>query len=177
MNLEARFSAVCHKSDAIEIAHLMYNEPTLIQDCVDLIVANNKKYSHRASWALNTLVEQFESPNLQAYGPALAASFVRVDTLPAILRNLLHIFKAIAFSKEHEGLILDRCFKLLEDPKTAVAIQCMSMETIYRISRGNEFLLEELEGLIQAHLEYGSGAYKSSSKKYLKLIQQNKKAS
>ena len=177
MNLEARFSAVCHKSDAIEIAHLMYNEPTLIQECVDLIVANNKKYSYRASWALNTLVEQYESPNLQAYVPALVASFVRADTLPAILRNLLHIFRVLEFSEEQEGLILDRCIKLLEDPKTAVAIQCMSMETIYRISSGNEFLLAELEALIMAHLEHGSGAYKASSKKYLKLIQQNKKAS
>lgn len=170
MNLEARFSAVCHKSDAIEIAHLMYNEPSLIQECVDLILANNKQYSHRASWALNTLVEQYESPNLQAYVPALVASFVRADTLPAILRNLLHIFRVLEFSEEQEGLILDRCFRLLEDIQTAAAIKCLSVETIYRIAKNESVLLHELKTLMSFQLEYSSAAFRATYRKYAQLI-------
>ena len=170
MNLEARFSTVCHKSDAIEIAHIMYNEPTLIQDCVDLIVANNKTYSHRASWALNTLTEQYSSPNLQAYAPALVTSLVRVDTLPAILRNLLHIFRALVFSEEQEGLILDRCFRLLEDTQTAAAIKCLSVETIYRIAKNESDLLQELKILMSFQLEYSSAAFRATYRKYAKLI-------
>jgi hypothetical protein len=170
MNLEARFSAVCHKSDAIEIAHLMYNEPSLIQECVDLILANNKQYSHRASWALNTLVEQYESPNLQAYVPALVASFVRADTLPAILRNLLHVFRVLEFSEEQEGLILDRCFRLLEDIQTAAAIKCLSVETIYRIAKNESVLLHELKTLMSFQLEYSSAAFRATYRKYAQLI-------
>lgn len=170
MDLEARLSAVCNKSDVIDMAHLMYNDSALLQDCVDMIVANNKQYSDRASWALNTLTEQYKSPNLQAYAPALVTSFVQADTLPAILRNLLHVFRVLEFSEEQEGLILDRCFRLLEDIQTAAAIKCLSVETIYRIAKNESVLLHELKTLMSFQLEYSSAAFRATYRKYARLI-------
>jgi hypothetical protein len=173
MDLKLFLSKVCNKKDAIRVADYIVSNPDSLSEFIDLVIDNNKAYSHRASWALNTL-SSYDEIDLQGYRSALVELFASDQTLNSILRNLLHVFKRLELGEELDGIVLNRCFGLLEDPQTEAAIQCLSVQAIYEIGLEEPILLNELKSLMQFLYENASAAFKANIRKYLKLIERNK---
>jgi hypothetical protein len=56
MDLKEVFLKACKKEDAIMVADYVVRNPDSLSVLVRLMLDNNKAYSHRAGWALNTLM-------------------------------------------------------------------------------------------------------------------------
>lgn len=173
MDLKAEFSKVCYKKDAIRIAEFVFHNPDRLYELIELVIDNNKVYSHRAGWTLNTL-NAIKEVDLTAFVDDFVNLFLKEETLSSNIRNLLHVFRNLILEDEQKGEILNRCFSLLENPQTEVAIKCLAVETIFRISKHEPFLLDELKDLLVFQEEYSKGAFRATCRKYFKLIEKQK---
>ena len=169
MDLKEVFLKACKKEDAIMVADYVVRNPDSLSVLVRLMLDNNKAYSHRAGWALNTLMAR-NPINLSVYKEQLLALFISDKILNSSTRNLLHIFRSIDFNESQEGYVLEQCFKLLESQKTEIAIRCLSVEAIFKIALKEPELLGELRGLMLFHVEHSKAAFRASCRKYIKLI-------
>jgi len=88
----------------------------------------------------------------------------------AIVRNTIRVVKERPLSEDDAGLIIDQCFKYLEDNSVKVAIRAWSLEAIYY--HGNQYaeLMEELKLMIEDHLPYALPAYKTKARGVLKKL-------
>jgi len=169
MDLKGVFLKACKKEDAIRVADYVVRNPDSLSVLVRLMLDNNKAYSHRAGWALNTLMAR-NPIDLSVYTEQLLALFISDKVLNPSTRNLLHIFRSIDFNEAQEGYVLEQCFKLLESQKTEIAIRCLSVEAIFKIALKEPELLSELRGLMLFHIEHSKAAFRASCRKYIKLI-------
>ena len=169
MDLKAEFSKVCNKKDAIRVAEYVFHNPNCLKDLIGLLTDNDKSYSHRAGWTLNTL-NTIKDIDLSMYTEELVELFLSENVLNSSIRNLLHVFRNLRFDEDQEGMVLDKCFRLLEDIQTEAAIKCLAVETIYRIAKHEPLLLKELKTIMSFQLEYSSAAFGATYRKYTKLI-------
>ena len=169
MDLKAEFSKVCNKKDAIRVAEYIFRHPDRLKDLIELFTDNDKSYSHRAGWTLNTL-NTIKVVDLSMHTEDLVELFLSESVLNSSIRNILHVFRNLGFDENQEGMILDKCFGLLEDIQTQAAIKCLAVETIYRIAKQQPVLLEELKTIMSFQLEYSSSAFGTTYRKYSKLI-------
>lgn len=90
----------------------------------------------------------------------------------SVIRNILYIFqnKWKELNEEKLGLLLDECFKYLENATAEPAHRMYSMKIIYATSVLYPEIKNELSSIIEFHYEEGSAGFKSSCRNILKQI-------
>jgi hypothetical protein len=130
-------------------------------------------YTQRSSWAVRYIGEQ--APELMApWLPKLVANLRRPHLHDAIKRNTLNVLEPLDFPAELDEDLADLCFGYLVDPKEAIAIRCASMTILEKICRRIPELKNELQLLLEEHLEHGSAGIKSRTRKVLKQLKHTK---
>jgi hypothetical protein len=96
----------------------------------------------------------------------------------AIARNTVRALKDMPNlenqSDEVVGLLVDVCFRYLEDPSVAVAIKAFSMIILDRLCVREPDLLNEMLPLIEDQLPHATPAFKGIGTKILKKWQTKK---
>ena len=77
------------------------------------------------------------------------------------------------FLKKQQGITLEYCFQLLNNPKEAVAIRVFAMTVLYNLTLQEPDLAHELYDSIEMHMEGALPGYKSRGGRILELL--NKK--
>jgi hypothetical protein len=85
-----------------------------------------------------------------------------------VIRNTLRLFQKCAVPHKKESLMLDLCYKYVQDNRQAIAVRAFAMTVIYNISLPYPELLLELKGVLELtnHTQESSGI-KSRIKKIL----------
>ena len=104
MDLKGVFLKACKKEDVVRVADYVVRNPDSLSVLVQLMLDNKKAYSHRAGWALNTLMAR-NPIDLSAYTEQLLALFISDKVLNSSTRNLLHIFRSIDFNEVHQSSV------------------------------------------------------------------------
>ena len=90
----------------------------------------------------------------------------------SVIRNFLSIMQHahVYLNEEEVSMLLDFCFKQLEDPKAEIAHEVMALETLYNISNVYPELKAELKPLIEIRYEESSPAFQSRCRKIMKKL-------
>ena len=69
--------------------------------------------------------------------------------------------------EELEGLLCDKCFEYVENPKYAVALRAFGLTVLQKIARGYPELQLELVALVKEKMPMGSAAFKVRGRRVL----------
>jgi hypothetical protein len=72
--------------------------------------------------------------------------------------------------KKLQGMTLEYCFQLLNNPKEAAAIRVFAMTVLYNLTLQKPDLAHELYDSIEMHMEDALPGYKSRGGKILKAL-------
>lgn len=156
-----------------EIVALVEKDKAAFQELMDIFLNGDKRSVQQSSWALTQLADT-KPELLYPYLDDLVESLKRENIHDAVKRNTVRVFERMELPERLHGEIVSICFDYLADPKTAVAIKCFSMTTIWNICAYEPDLAIELELLIEEQMDYQTNAFKNRGKKILKAIQQKK---
>jgi hypothetical protein len=138
------------------------------KELMALFLGKDNRLSQRASWAVGFC--GLAHPEL--IYPHLKQMIANLDNPVhnAIKRNTVRILAELDIPEDLLGKIADVCFRLLDDPKEAVAIRVFSMSVCFNITKREPELANELRLIIEDHYPHGSAGFKSRSRKILKEL-------
>jgi len=110
-------------------------------------------FTQRSAWAVRYIGEN--APEIMAkWLPVLVAQLQTSPIHDAIKRNVLNVFEGIDFPETLDGILADRCFEYLANPKEAIAIRCASMTVLAKICARVPELSAELRLILEEMLEH-----------------------
>ena len=137
---------------------------------MDIFLGNEYRLTQRSAWVVRYVGEKH--PELMApYYPVLLKAIDRQPVHDAVKRNALNVFEHVEIPAEYYDSLADYCFKYLADPQEPIAIRCASMTVLEKICRDIPELKDELRLILEEHMEFGSGGFKSRAKRTLAEIQ------
>ena len=138
---------------------------------MDLFLNDEYRVVQRSGWVVSSVAEKY--PKLIM--PYLKECIAYLENPPhdAVKRNILKVLSAMDIPEEHQGTLVDRCFKFLYDPKEPIAVHAFAMQVIFEIGKKEPDLFYELKQILEENFETGSAGYKVRAKRILKHIYQN----
>lgn len=160
------------KSNRDEIVAMIYNNPQLIEELMECFFDKEYRVHQNASWPVGKIGEQ---------RPDLLQPYIHkmVETLDnsvhdAFIRNTVRSFQSIDLPEELEGIVYDKCFTYLNNPRTAVAIRAFSMTVLANIAIKYPELKEELIKTIELYYPNAKPGFKSRAKREIKRLSSKK---
>ena len=152
------------------IAGYIGNDQARFDHLMELVFGSEPSVARRASWVISHCTERY--PHLvRPWLEKLVHNLSRPGLDDSIVRSTVKVLAETgALPEVLQGYILEHCFDLLLNPKTAVAIQVHAMQAIFNISKDEPDLLRELREVIQGQMEYGTAGFKARGKRILKEI-------
>lgn len=109
-----------------------------------------------------------KAPEIMApWLPRLVDNLKQPNLHDAIKRNTLNVFESVDFPSELDEDLADLAFQYLADPKEPIAIRCASMTVLEKICRRIPELKNELQLILEEHIEHGTPGFKSRAKRIL----------
>ena len=140
---------------------------------LDLYLSEELRVSQGASWALGALFKAHPK-TVPAYLPRLVEHLAptRKDV---IKRNTIRLLQDVEIPEDLRGVVADKCFNYLADPKEAIAIHVFSMTVLFNLGKLYPDLLPELKLLIEERMHHGSTGLKNRGAKILAAIKKRTK--
>ena len=113
--------------------------------------------AQRAAFAVSHILEE---------SPQLAGKYEY--QLVNLLNKRVH--DANEVSEVNTSLMIDNCFKLLMDPKGAIAIKASAMSVLFNFSKIYPDLQIELKAVIESQLKNGSTGFLNRANKILNYL-------
>lgn len=124
-------------------------------ELVDLFLHDEYRVVQRAAGPLSLIAE--ERPELLA--PHLEAMVMRVDEpgIPvSVKRNVVRLLQFVEVPESLHGVVMDLCFRLLEDPQETVAVRAFSMTVLANLAKTYPAIGREIALLIEEQLREGA---------------------
>jgi hypothetical protein len=157
------------KANTVRIVGLIGRDQVLFDQLILLVLEEEELIAARAAWVLRHSYEQH--PDL-IHRKHINA-FVHRLTKPAcdaVKRNLTAVLQYEHIPSSCEGMLVDRCFQLLNARTEAVAIKVHAMSILYKMSARYPDLRNELAGAIQNQMPLGSAGFRNKGSKILKAL-------
>lgn len=150
------------------VADLVFQKPELLKDLVEIILSNDEKASWKAAWALDTLDEQH--PGL--VGPYLFSVIhhLRFTKHDGVRRSTLRMLTRTVIPEEVEGELISLCFDWIVELKEAVAIKVFAMDLLYRYSKKEPALKNELIASIELRMQEETPGFQTHGRQLLKKL-------
>lgn len=133
----------------------------------NILTKSEAPVPQRAGWVFYTHIDDF--PDLFKSIRNKAIEHLSNEIHQAVQRAICKML----FVSEIEGdpgVMVNKCFDLLNDPKITVAVKMYSIRILFRIGKIEKELFPELELCLQANMEYGTSGLKNISRKILTKI-------
>ena len=88
----------------------------------------------------------------------------------AVKRNAAKLLSLVPIPEEHEGEIMDWCFKTIEDPEEPVAVKAFSLSILGNLSEKYPDIIPEIKLLIEEQLPGARPGFKARAKMVLKQM-------
>jgi hypothetical protein len=173
MKIETMLLEEHSKAQMLKVVDYIGSDSERMKELVDLILHGESKLSQRAAWALPTLAER-KPDLLEQHLEALIDHLSRPEYHDAVRRNVLKVLNMNGVPDFLLGKAVDQAFRLLADPKAAIAIKYHSMCIIWEACQKEPDLTDELVMLIEDQMPHGSAGFKSKGKKILKAARKKR---
>lgn len=148
------------------VAHID-DDPEKFKLLMDLFFNETYRVTQRAAWPMSLCVEK--KPSL--IKPYLPAMIEKLDKAPVpVKRNTVRALQFIDIPTRLQGVAVDQCFALLNNPKEAIAVKVFAMTVIANICEKQPDLANELKIAIENQLPLSSAGFKSRGKKILSRL-------
>lgn len=161
------------KVHAEMIADIIIQQPELLDELLEIIIADKEPLSRRAAWPLRFIFKKDEQL-LNSYLPVIIKKLPEVKS-EAVRRNFLYILAYSNIPQLYHGELLQYFFELLTDTSTSIAATIYSLDGFYNIARYEPDLLNELVLIIHQLIPVASAGVKSKSMKILSKIERSGK--
>jgi len=173
MNLKEEILREHSKAQTLRIAKYVGDDKKRFSELVRLVMKNEKPVSQRAAWIMSYSVGKY--PDLfKPYLASCVKNLDKPDVHEGVKRNVLRVLQDIEIPARLMGKLTDSCFRLLMNPKEAIAVRVFSMAVLFNIVRRESGLKGELKLVIEEALVHGGPAIQSRGKKILKQLEKLK---
>lgn len=158
-----------HKETSHQIADWIGSDQERFSELMALVLGDDDEVSKYSSWTVHHCLEknpQLITPHLEA----MISNLDRPKLNDSVVRTTVKALAETDIPRALQGIVLQKCFDYLLDPKTAIAIRVHAMQAVFNISKNEPDLLRELREVIEGELEHGSAGFKSRGKRILKEI-------
>lgn len=171
MNFKDQLLAELSKRNTDYMASVIGNNEALFKEIMDVALFAENNVSGRAFWVIETVWLKY---------PFLINPYIGnlIDFLPKTKkdnqrRHSLKILSTIDLKKLDEdrlGMLIDQCFKWLEDGINPTAVKTFAMEIIYNYVRIEPILAKELIAVIENQHDDSTPGFKNRANKLLKIL-------
>ncbi len=169
MNIKEQLLVEHSKKNARLIADYIKSDYNRFSEFIDCFLSDEYRVSQRSAMVLTILTDE-----VPQYLDKYIRSFVNVllnkETKVASKRVIIRFFQDYDLPEEFQGLVLDRCYQLIKDPKETVAVKAFSIGALYRISKHYKELKDELKLVLQDLNTEESAGLRSRKNNVLKLL-------
>jgi len=156
------------RAQAVMIADIILQKPSLLDELVDIILADEEPVSRRAAWPLRFIHEKNEKLT-DKYLPKIISSLPDIKSV-AIQRNLLYVIAYSSIPQSYKGELLEYTSQILLNSSSAVAPIIYSIDIFLKISKDEPDLLNELELIIEHLIPNATAGVLSKSRHTLRKI-------
>jgi len=160
------------KSNSLKIVDLVGNDEHEYKKLVEIIIANDEIISNKAAWAVTHCHDKdlgFFTDYFSQWALILAGNEYSYSLKRSVLRTL----QFVEIPKKHQSSIIDSCFTLLVEKKSAVAVKAFSLGVLKNMVNLYPELKNELISSIELLLPTASSGLKNRGNHILKRL--NKK--
>jgi len=172
MNLITILQKERSKKTNIEVAHYIGNSKERFAELIQIIIGKDLEMANRAAWVIPSItyknIDQLIQPFLKTM-----IELLNQPVHDAIKRNVVRILQFTTIPKKLQGITLEYCFQILNNPKEAVAIRVFAMTVLYNLTLQEPDLAHELYDSIELHMEGALPGYKNRGGKILKSLAKN----
>jgi hypothetical protein len=168
MDIRASLDEGHSKSITLEIMDYIGTDKKRFSELMTCFFSDENRISQRASWVVGHCGEKH--PELIYPYLEEMLDLLEQPVHNAIKRNTVRIMAEMDVPEELLGRAADICFKLLDDPKEAIAVRVFSMSVLYNIVKKEPELASELRLILEDHYPHGSAGFKSRGRKILKAL-------
>lgn len=153
------------KTNTATIAAWIGMDANRVRILMELFFCKEYKVIQRSSWIVGGIAETYPSL-IEPYLPAMLQR-IADESLPiAVKRHVLRSLQFLTIPEELEGYVLDNCFRFLEDPKEANAVQVFALSIIEKLTIKYPEIIPEFQLIVATNLENGaSPAFISRARK------------
>lgn len=169
MNIREEILKAHSKLQALKIAHYACKSEKNFQQLIECFLDENYRLSQRAAWSVSWAAKK--KPEMIApHIKALVAVLNRKSAHDAVIRNSLRVLQEINIPVEFHGVVMDACFRFLEQPLRAVAIKVFSLTVLFNLSKQYPEIKPELKLIIEDNWDHQTPAFRSRGARVLKKL-------
>ena len=171
MNFRDQLLAELSKRNTDYMASVIGNNEELFKEIMNVALTAETNVSGRAFWVIETVWLKY---------PYLINPFINdlIDFLPKTKkdnqrRHSLKILSTIdlrMLDEDRLGILIDQCFKWLEDGINPTAVKMFAMEIIYNYVLIEPVLASELIAVIENQYDDSTPGFKNRADKLLKIL-------
>lgn len=156
------------RGNADRLADLLEQRPDLFDVMTDLFFTEEEPVSRRVVWAIDLYTESHPEALLPLLEP-LAQALSRFRH-PAMIRHSLRMLSRSPLPAENLGMLISFCFDRLLFTKDPPAVKVHAMEILYRATRQEPGLRQELIDTIEWRFSEESAGVRCRGEKILKRL-------
>lgn len=133
---------------------------------VDIFLHDEYRAVQRAAWPLSICVSLH--PHLaDKHLSDIAHNLEKPGLHNAVKRNTVRLFQYVSIPETLHGLVMNRCFEYVADPKEAVAVKAFSLTILQHLAKQYPEIIPEIKLLIAEQLPTQTAAFRSRAKQAL----------
>lgn len=171
-------NSTAHRPIRDLLSGLVFNEPALLPELMEMALDTTNKNHHKACWSLELVMEahvEWLAPYLDIFCNTLAA-YKHEGAMRSVSKICLF---AVMHGQKQEGFlngkqlqhITEACFDWLIDPKGKVANKAYAMRALYILGKKEDWVYPELQRILSEDFVKHSAAYKDAAREILLKLQ------
>ena len=158
------------KEQAIRIAKYAIESECNMRELMDCFSHGECRIAQRAAYSVLWVVK-LNADAIKPFIGEIVSLIERKDVHVAVIRNSIRVLETVTIPEEYHGVVMNACFKYLENPKTPIAVKAFSMTTLFNLAKVYPDILHELKLIIEEGWDNETPAFKSRGRQILKYIE------
>ena len=135
-------------------------------ELVRLFLTGDYDVSQRSGWPMSTIVS-FHPEMVGKHLKQIVENLEIPGRHVAVKRNTVRLLEYITVPETLQGQVMNMCFKMIEDPKEAIAVKASALTILGNLSGPFPEILPELQMIIRSRWDQETAAFRSRGKKIL----------
>lgn len=169
MDITAQLSAQHSLQNAKEIADYAMKSEANLAELMEIFSSNNYILAQRAAWSVSWIA-QANPLKLNNYIEILIQFIDDESVHDAVVRNALRALEEMEIPEKWQGILMDKCFKTIENPRALAAPKAYSLTILYKLYKIYPEIKDELKLLIEEKMPHEGAAFNSRAKKIIKKL-------
>lgn len=154
------------------VAQACIDSPEMLELLIKIISKGNGRPAQLAAWVL-AKVTDLNADVVSKYFKTLL-NLINDSTSSSVKRNVIRVFMHIELPEDDHGLLLDSCFKTLNNRDYSIAERAFSLHVLGKYVKIYPELSNELIPIIEEGMPHETAAFRSIGRKILKKIRKGK---